>query len=146
MGIREATTSDIPKLLDMGERFLASTPYNKFTDFDREAMTGVYSRMIAADEATILVPDDVSGFVGLVVTPLYFAPETTVCNEMFWWVDPAHRGNGIRLIDAAEKWASGKADILALSAVTELNGDRVGAFYERRGLALAETTYMKGLG
>lgn len=146
--IRQAVPADVPAIVRMGRRFYELSPYPDFAEYDEDAVGAVFYRMIASDQATIIVAgeDDPFGCIGLLITPLFFAPETQVCNELFWWVDPDHRGCGLDLVEAAERWArrSG-ADIIAMSSIVAMEGDRIARLYERRGLTRAETTFMKGL-
>lgn len=146
--IRLAVPADVPAIVRMGRRFFEVSPYPNFTEYNEDAVEGVFYRMIASDQAAIIVAgeDDPVGCIGLLITPLFFAPDTMVCNEMFWWVDPDQRGCGLDLVEAGERWAKRSgADIIAMSAIMAMDGDRIARLYERRGMVRAETTYMKGL-
>jgi len=62
---------------------------------------------------------------------------------VFWWVTPGQRGDGVRLLRAAESWAIERgAKTLQMIAPTE----RVGQFYARMGFTRADISYQKELG
>jgi GNAT superfamily N-acetyltransferase len=148
--IRQAVMADVPSIMKMGRHFYDASPYPEFAEYDEDAVGGVFARMIASDQAAIIVAsygdDDPFGCIGLMLSPLFFAPGMTVCNELFWWVEPEQRGCGMYLVEAGEEWARGKgADVLAMSAIVEMEGDRIARMYERRGMVRAETTFMKGI-
>jgi GNAT superfamily N-acetyltransferase len=62
--------------------------------------------------------------------------------EVVWWVEPEARGDGVRLLRAAEDWAIeqgiGKMQMVAPN-------ERVGALYERMGYLPVETSYQRTL-
>lgn len=69
--------------------------------------------------------------------------------EKCWYVSPAYRRYGIKLIKEAEKWCrKEKCSHMAMAAsnlVSDLH-DKVCDFYKRQGMKLFETTYIKELG
>jgi histone acetyltransferase (RNA polymerase elongator complex component) len=59
-----------------------------------------------------------------------------------WWVEPEHRGAGVRLVREAEKRAKeAGAQRIQMIAPTK----QVGAIYERLGYAFIESAYGKRL-
>lgn len=68
-----------------------------------------------------------------------------VLSEMFWYVDPASRGDGLRLLRAFEGWAvdhrAKRVTMVHLEAINQ----RLGPLYERRGYKKLETHYYKEL-
>lgn len=146
--IRPAVPADVPAIVAMGRRFHAVSPYAALAEYDEDALEAVFYRMIASKDATIIVAgeDEPVGCIGLLVTPLFFAPGMKVCNELFWWVDPEERGCGMDLATTGEHWARlAGADIFAMSSIAEIEGARVDRLLERRGMTKTETTFMKAL-
>jgi GNAT superfamily N-acetyltransferase len=61
---------------------------------------------------------------------------------MCWWVEPGHRGIGVRLYYALERWARARGAVaLQMIAPTEA----VAAIYRRLGYGAIETIYQKRL-
>lgn len=71
--------------------------------------------------------------------PVWLARETV------WWIDPAHRGSAApRMLDAYEKWAATQG--CQFAGMAGMGDDpAVGALYQRRGYARAETHFLKPL-
>ncbi len=79
--------------------------------------------------------------IGLVLYPHHLSGEWTA-GEVFWWVEPEARGEGLQLMKQAEAWARGRgaAAIQMIAPSTQ-----VGVIYRRYGYAPIETTYSKRL-
>lgn len=93
--IRQATVNDLPKLLEMGQRFFDASGYSDVTTFRPEVFA--FSLNTIASNGVLLVADQDGpvGMAGALVYPFYFSGDTTA-QEVFWWVDPDHRGIGDR--------------------------------------------------
>lgn len=145
MHIRPATIDDLDALAVMGEHFLQQTEYAAMLacspvhlrDFAVRCVTG------ALGQSDILVSDTgdgtLTGMIGLMVAPHPFSGER-VAGELFWWVEPAHRGHGVRLLRAGEAWARAH-DAVRFQMVAP--NARVGHLYRRLGFAPLETTYQR---
>lgn len=102
MSIRLATESDIPQMVDMGIKFHEQSPYKKHLEVNREQMATLGKQLIAKDG--LLVSErkgQIIGMIGFVVYPHFLSGEI-IAGEVFWWVEPGFRGDGIRLMKEAE--------------------------------------------
>jgi GNAT superfamily N-acetyltransferase len=62
--------------------------------------------------------------------------------EVFWWVEPEHRGEGVKLLREAEKRAKhAGAQTMQMIAPT----DKVAGLYQRFGYEFVEAAYQKSL-
>jgi GNAT superfamily N-acetyltransferase len=140
--IRLATEADIPRLLEMGLRFRRETGYSKHIEENPEQMERLVRQIIAADG--VLVSEqagEVIGMIGYVLYPHFLSGEL-IAGEVFFWVEPGHRGDGLRLLRGAEKRAKDRgANRMQMIAPT----DRVGRLYGRFGYEFVEATYQKNL-
>lgn len=140
--IRPATTSDVPRLIEMGERFRSSSTYNKYLAENSEQMRRFAEKIIDGDG--LLVSErsgKIVSMLGFVVFPHFMSGETTG-GEVFWWVEPEHRGEGLKLLRAAEKCArSVGAKRFQMIAPSE----DVEKLYELMGYEYVESTYQKML-
>ena len=91
--IRKATEEDIPRIVEMGAKFHAMSPW-KNVPFDPAALSGFIAKLIAG--GVVLISD--KGMLGGVLNPLYFNPSVVMAAELFWWGDAA-------LKPAFEAWA-----------------------------------------
>jgi hypothetical protein len=140
--IRLATTEDMPAILEMAKRFHASSPW-AFMPIDEAHLTAHMTQFIDGDNSAVFVLDDMTGGIGLFVSPVYFS-DTKVAQETFWYCESP--GNGGALLDVAERWAKNMgAAQMSMICLEGKNTDIVGKIYERRGYRPTEHTYMKAL-
>jgi GNAT superfamily N-acetyltransferase len=142
--IRPATSADVPALVVMGQQFAQTELYRDVLRENPEQMAVVATNLIEDESGTVLVLERdgvLVGMMGLVCTP-HFLSGDMFAGEVFWWVTPGQRGDGVRLLRAAEAWAIERgATTLQMIAPTE----RVGQFYSRMGFTRTEISYQKAL-
>lgn len=151
MKIREAKTSDMENLLEMGEKFFDQTRQKEMgIQFDRQSVQILATEMIEKDLGVIFLAmtDDGSpvGVAGGILFPLWMNPNHLTGQEMFWYVDPNHRKSraGRLLFNALEKWAQDKgANSFSMVALSHMHENRVGQMYESKGYVPMEKTYIK---
>lgn len=142
--IREATADDIPRLVDMGRRFLTETVYAGRVLVNPAAMARTLRLLLESDAGALFVSEQdgtVTGMIGLLVFEHPITGERAA-QELFWWVEPEHRGYGIRLLKRGEQWAAAVgAQHLHMIAPTAA----VGQLYERLGYGYLEAAYQKAM-
>jgi len=135
---------DVPALVAMGRQFAQTEMYRDVLHENPEQITVVMENIIEHEGGAILVleqGDALIGMIGMLCT-VHFLSGELCAGEVFWWVTPGHRGDGVRLLKAAESWAMVRgAKTLQMIAPTE----RVGQFYDRMGFTRIETGYQKAL-
>ena len=142
--IRPAQPTDLERLVEMGVRFISETGYRDLIAVDPARLSETMVKLAASDDALILVSDVDGRAVGAIAMVLYDHPfaQTRTASEMFWWVDPEARGDGLRLLRAAEKWAQERgAAIVQMIAPTP----RVSDLYRRLGYREVETSFQRSL-
>lgn len=140
--IRLATIEDIPRLVELGRRFRRETTYERYIAENPEKMAELGKKLIEQDG--LLLAEEESGIVGMLGYVVYehFISGETIAGEIFWWVEPEHRGSGVILLQEAENRAKSRgAKHFQMIAPNE----RVGKFYERRKFSWVEATYQKNL-
>lgn len=145
--IREATPADLPDLIRMGKAFHAVTGVADLIPMDVETLGRTFLQLMGGESSTILVKDDagIVGAVGALLHPHYFNNAHITGQELFWWVDPEHRGAGVELLDALEDWArSMGARTFGMIALEAIDGGRAGSIYKRRGYRPVEHSYLRG--
>ncbi len=148
--IRDATKEDIGALVLIGERFFDESRFADVMQFDPDSLRDTLEKLIEDPDGIVLVaagPVNLIGVAGGLVHPSYFNRAHITGQELFWWVDPDRRGVvGSSLFDALELEARTKgARSWAMIALSTLNPDGVGQFYERHGYRPSERTYIKAL-
>jgi predicted N-acetyltransferase YhbS len=147
--IRAAQPDDLGPLLDMGREFFEQSGNSRFTTFDEPSLTTtLIGLMSGVPTGCVLVADidgNVVGMAGCVVFPFYANMNTKIGQEVFLWVDPAHRGAvGDALLDELEATAMRKGAKVFINA--NIAGERDKAFaryYRRRGCVPAEQTHIR---
>lgn len=149
--IREAEPQDLSALLDMGREFFEVSGNGAFTTFDEASLTGTLIAIMSGVSGGVLLVAETAGqVVGMaacVVFPFYANAETLIGQEIFFWVNPQHRGAvGDALLDELEAAAMRKGAKVFINA--NLAGPRDKAFaryYRRRGYRPAENTHIRVL-
>lgn len=139
--VREATADDVPRLVEMGARFIAETGYSAHLTASTEQMKTTAEWIIATGGMVFVFEVDgrVVGMVAVMVYPHPFSGELTG-NELFWWVEPEHRGGGYRLMRAAERWCEARGAV-AMQMVAP--NQKVADFYARCGYVPLEQVYQR---
>lgn len=134
--IREAVEADIPQLLDWGDDFARSV--NLPGGYDRASAEATFRLLM--DQGILLICE--GGAVGAMLHPSLYNSSHQTGQEMFWWVDPAHRGSGTgrELFDALQAMVEeAGADSFTMSTL----GDHgIGKFYESRGYRQSDQNYL----
>lgn len=142
--IRRATLDDTGRLLEMGQRFVAETDYARLITISPVALAAAIHSILANPNGAVFVSGSDATLTGMIAMLAYdhpFSGERTAF-EVVWWVEPEARGDGVRLLRAAEAWAR-EQGITKMQMVAP-NG-RVGEFYQRMGYAPVETSYQRSL-
>lgn len=146
MVIRSASFSDIPQVVEMGRRFLASTEYRGRIAENTNQMAHVASFLLQAPDRALFVAERAGrlvGMIGLVLFPQPLSGEL-MAGEWFWWVEPdaRHGRAGHRLLKQAEDWAreSGAAALQMIAPNAEV--ERI---YATRGYERVEVSYQRRL-
>jgi GNAT superfamily N-acetyltransferase len=142
--IREATAADVPRLVEMGRRFRAESAYALRLADNPAQMATMAEYLIASDNGLVLVVERdglLVGMIGVLVFPHPLSGALTA-GEVVFWVEPEHRGYGVRLMRRAEQWAiaRGATTMQMVSPTPE-----VGQFYARLGYHALEVAYEKEL-
>jgi hypothetical protein len=141
--IREATLEDLPRILELGDAFLAEGTYQGKKKSREHAEK--FARLIIEGIGKILLweEDDkrVTGILAFILLPHYFTGEMTA-QEIMWFVEPQFRKGcpSFRLLWAAEALAKSLgATTMQFTAPTR----NAAALYERFGYKPLEMTFEK---
>lgn len=138
--IRLAVSRDVPRLVEMGLRFRRESEYNQHLSENAEKMAELAGRL-AADDCLLVSEREglLVGMLGYVLFPHFLSGEL-VAGEVFWWVEPGFRGEGLKLLRAAEtRSRAAGAKYLQMIAPN----DRVAAVYKRLDYSFVEAAYQK---
>lgn len=146
--IRLADERDIPALVRMGHYFFDEAGWGDVTEYDPASMERTIRHLIDSETGILLVVEAggvLTGMAGALLYPHYFNTTSLTGQEIFWWVDPAHRkGGGAALLDALEAAAEAAGAVsFSMVSVASLRSDALDRVYRRRGYRPAERTYIK---
>lgn len=146
MNIRMVQAGDLDALLEMGASFysIGKLPGR----FEGSAFSSFWEGAVASGQGAILIGEDDEGqVVGTLGALLYADPNNgdIIAQELFWWVNEGHRGNGsLNLLKAYETWARGSgAKRIVVSAVHGLKEETLDKVYQRKGYRPIETNYVQ---
>lgn len=142
--IRKATGADAEQINRMGQRFVSESPYGDLLTVSPVRLAETIAHVLGNPDGVILVSSKGEVLTGMIALLAYDHPFSgeRMAFEVVWWVQPEARGDGVKLLKAAEEWARehgiGKVQMVAPN-------DRVGALYQRLGYAPVETSYQRSL-
>jgi len=143
--IREATESDLPRIVELGSRSLVDGPYAGIIK-DVPAQSRKCAQAVLAGGKILLAESDdgsVVGLLGFILARHHFSDQPYAA-ELMWYVEPEHRKGGIalQLLWEAEKLA---AKMGAETFLFTAPNEDVAAIYKRFGYTKLEVTYSKNI-
>lgn len=145
--IRLAELADVPRLVEMGHRFLDASPWAKFGKRENRVrdLPEVVRRIVTYGVAFVAEQDGVviGGLLGT-IGPAWCIPSETVATELAWWIDEEHRGGrtAVKLLRTFEGWAYAQgASAVALTSIDATAGRLLEALDYR----MVERSYWKEL-
>lgn len=143
--MRAATLADLPRLAELFEAFRLSSVYAQYGPAHPEVSTRFIERLIGELGIVFVMEHEglIVGMLGVLLSDHPMSGERWA-TEVCWWVDPAHRGCGVRLLRQAEAWATtrGAVRLVTVSPAGSADVDRL---YEALGYAPVETSWQKPL-
>jgi len=149
--IREARPEDIPDIVLLGEKFFNETAFTGIVKYDYNTVIRLAAKAIKEENYVIFVAEEeeIIGLAAGVLYPFFFNSEHLTGQEFLWWVEPSTRGQkaGLLLFNALIKWAEENgAESFTMGTIENMNPDKVGKFYERKGFKPSERNYIKKFG
>lgn len=140
---RNANHKDLGSIVRMGEHFHSQSVYSRLIPLNKETIQATAMALMSTSSNCILVAEIDKGIVGMLGLATYEHPVSGLltATELFWWVEPAHRGRvGLKLLRMAEDWAlQVGADRLQMIAP---NSD-IEKLYQRMSYDRVEVSYQK---
>ena len=149
--VRPMTEDDLPAYIEMASEFHANCPVDELIPFDPEGTAAFLVNVMDKDNFRVVLAevDGVPvGITGAALYPMYFSPNNSVVQELWWWLSPEHRGSGAakRMYADIENWAvECGATAVFMIALHNSNVDRMAKMYARSGFRPMERTFVKGL-
>lgn len=144
--IREATSVDLPRVIEMGRTFLLSGPYRDIIEDNPEVPLALAEKLVEHPQAKILVEEQDGKLVGVfcfLLYPHYYSGLMTA-GELIWYVEPEARKTmaGLRLKWEAEKLAK---ELGAVQMHLTCPPDQDPLFSRLSGYVRVETGYQRRL-
>lgn len=138
--VRPATEADIPALVEMGREFVAMSPHRGMGEYDAAAVERMFAFLIESPVGLLLVNGE--GFIGGVLSPVYFCPDKVMAEEHFWWA----RKGGRDLLRAFEAEARARgAAFVSMSTLINEKSSLADRIVTRMGFVPIERRYLKEL-
>ena len=128
----------------MGRHFHESSIYADRVRFNSDALANSLRQFIASDIAVVMVTEqngNVVGVIGGVVGPHYLTGGKSA-SELFWWVEPEHRGVGLPLLRAYEDEAQERGAQYS-GMICPFGSSNVEKIYSKSGYVPLETIFFK---
>ena len=103
--IRDAQPGDLARIVEMGTRFINETSYGRYVRPNEECMSKLVAGLI--ENKGVLLSEQgetITGMLGFMIHR-HFISGDIVAGEIFYWVEPEARGEGLKLLHEMEKRA-----------------------------------------
>lgn len=149
--IRQATSEDLRRIVEMSERFYPHTSYwtKSRIPFNANAVAILAQGLIENSLFHVAENEEgmVIGMIGTIIMPFLFNPDYLHAGEIVWWVEPEYwnSGIGVQLLDINE--AAAKEKGVHHLQMIDLPNSPLSArkLYEHRGYELTEQSWTKVL-
>lgn len=145
--VRQAKPEDMDDILRLGRDFFYSGGLGRFFEFCSESTVEFIEKSFVPENTFgVFVSEDeqITGIAGVFLVPHFFNKNVLVAQEIFWWVDPPHRGSraGIKLYRAMMDYMIfNDADVSSMADLESL--ESLDAFYTKLGYVRTDHNYMK---
>jgi GNAT superfamily N-acetyltransferase len=142
--VREASSADLPRIVDLGSQSLKDGPYAGIIRDVPEQARKCAEHVLEHGKILLGINDgQVVGLLGFIFAHHHFSNQPYAA-ELMWYVEPEHRAGGIalQLLWAAEKAAKKMG---AESFLFTAPNEDVAAIYKRFGYSKLEVTFSKAL-
>lgn len=140
--IRQAVVSDVPRLIDLGAKLHAVSPF-AFIRFDPETVDGLMRALIDDEDAAVFITEAGDGMIGVNAYPTLLNRSVKIAQEAFWWCEGPE---ALALLDAAKVWAAERG--CAAMTMGALDDDRIrlmARLYRRMGFNGVERFFLARL-
>lgn len=142
--VRRIGKDELDQITYLGHKFFSESSHLR--RFDPGVWMRNWVSLLDANMGAIfglVKADKIVGVLGAIKIPDINSGDLTA-GELFWFVDQSHRGRGLTLFNAFEKWAREEGCAYVTMAHLEgLMSEKLQRFYERRGYVPIETNYLK---
>lgn len=146
MIVRPAEWGDLDRVVEMLRAFHAEAEKEAQAPFSEEAVWLTCRGMLDSEAAFLGLLEAAEGPVGVLggLCHRLWYSTARAAQEVFWYVEPRHRGQGVRLLRAFEAWARergvGHPAMIGLANERSEGMDRL---YRRLGYEPVERLYRK---
>lgn len=136
--VRQATLEDIPRLVELGRQFRDESTYSAFLA-DNPAKMAELGKSLLSKGGLLCGEHDgeIVAMLGFIIHD-HFIDGERLAGEVFWYVLPEHRGEGLKLVDEAKRRAKlAGAKALDMIAPTK----RVARLYDHLGYEFVESSH-----
>lgn len=140
--IREAQPADLARIVEMGCRFIKETSYGKYVRPNEECMGKLAAKLIETHGVLLSEQEkEITGMLGFMIHS-HFISGDPMAGEIFWWVEPGFRGEGLKLLKEMEMRAR-LAGVKSMQMIAPT--EQVARVLERLHYEAVETTFQKNL-
>lgn len=142
--VEKGTLEDVAAGAEAGRKFYETTAYTDIP-YDVPTVKRLLAKMIEEGTLVVLKADGVIvGGAGGLTGPIFFNDDSKVGFELFWWIEPAYRGQGLKLLRALERAAQEVGCThWVMMALEDQTVEQVDVLYRRRDYRRIERGYLK---
>ena len=153
MKVIQAVECDVSSIANMVANFAVSDMLRAGMTFDAKSIIEACLYHIREEDSCVFVcwnesEDEIVGIIGGTVDSRLTDNKHKLGWEIFYYIKPEFRGNGIAgsLMEEFEKWCKEKgAKSVIMSCMQEVKGREISVFYRRRGYKPYDATFIKDI-
>lgn len=143
--IRQAVEADIPAMLGMAKRFIEKAWARVGVPYDEASCRNTLSALMNQENGVLLIADDRSGMIGVIVNPWHFNSNVLTATELFWWTEPGCRAGRALWLEAEIMAKALGAETMNMACEHHMRSGALERLYARRGYHPSEHIFIKDL-
>ncbi len=143
--VRFATEQDLPIILDMAEKFYATTKYQSMVSFCKESTKATAVGLMTSGFVLIAeIEGKPAGMIAMFISPFLLNFSVNNATEVMWWVEPDARSSraAMSLIHASIAECEKRGCRWKTMALLETSPAKAADFYMRLGFEPVESSYL----
>lgn len=146
--IRPATADDVPRIVEMAQRFYPTSGYGRIACMPDAQAAGL--ALVTMESGVMLVAEREGALIAMAclhIEPFIFNPAVVIAQEIVFWIEPEHRGGllAVRILRAIDTACAARGATVVRMATLPASPPAAAQLYERSGYVASESYFVKVL-
>jgi GNAT superfamily N-acetyltransferase len=143
--IRNGTQRDKDAVLRMAKKFYSECGYEAHIEYDYDSCSALYEMCLDMGLCSVAEVDgELVGFVIGLKSPFLMNQNYSIGAEVAWWVEPEHRGLGLKLLRHIEQSAKDQGlKMWSMMCLESMEPEKVSEIYLKSGYKPTERSFTR---